>query len=89
MTCCPRRGFNEAADLSPRIAAVLALTTPVRLRSFNEAADLSPRIGRHRMDCDTGDSISFNEAADLSPRIDGFVPGESAPFARASMRPRI
>ena len=36
--------FNEAADLSPRIAASLS-TIRRCYAGFNEAADLSPRIG--------------------------------------------
>ena len=37
-------GFNEAADLSPRIAWRRPKTRGRDLRCFNEAADLSPRI---------------------------------------------
>ena len=60
-------GFNEAADLSPRIVPACA-SVGVPGARFNEAADLSPRIAP-RMRRWGRPSACFNEAADLSPRI--------------------
>ena len=42
---CWLYGFNEAADLSPRIGLSGRRRRAGTGRRFNEAADLSPRIG--------------------------------------------